>query len=148
MGFVLLIFGVALLFIGAVFVAITSYADKRRAELEERCTVPAEAELVSTQRRTIEFSDDTAINYHGVYSYSTGDGQRVQVENENGYGMPEDVPGPRVSIRYNPNNPAEFILPEEGPSIAKVLPNLRKVGIALLVAGALLTIAAVVFLVA
>lgn len=39
--------------------------------------------------------------------------ERVQAQNEIGYGSPEDVPGPLVTIRYNPDNLAQFIIPQE-----------------------------------
>ena len=69
----------------------------------------------------------------------------VRAENENGYGLARDVPGPLVTILYNPNNPTEFFLPEEQASFQKSYPGLRRTGIALLVFGILLLVACVVF---
>ena len=48
-----------------------------------------------------------------------------------------------VKIRYNPNNPTEFVLLEEQDVSRTVLPSFRKIGIILSVLGILLTATAV-----
>ena len=143
MGLMLLIFGVTLTLLGVGFIAAAYFVVRHRAGLEERCSASAEAELVDKACRTIEFSEDVSINYHGVYSFQTGDGVRVQAENKSGYGLPEEIPGPIVTIRYNPNNPGEFLIPSEQSYIteSKVLPGLRRGGIAMLVIGVPLIVA-------
>ena len=145
-GLVVLVFGVALVGIGIALTVGSRHAGKRRAELDERCVASAEAELVGTVSRTSSFSDDTGIYYHGTYAFVSQDGVRVQVQNEMSYGSPEDVPGPLVNIRYNPNNLAEFILPNEQETTAAVAPALKKAGTITLVLGVPLTIAGVVLL--
>ena len=143
---VVLTFGVGLVIIGVSLNVSVRYIAKKWIELDEGCTAFTEAELVNTVCRSSGFSDDNTVAYHGVYTYVSQDGVRVQVENENGYGTSEDVPGPRVTIRYNPEKPAEFILPEEHASNVTVAPTLKKAGVITLALGIPLTIAGVVLL--
>ena len=145
-GLVVLIFGVALAGIGIALTAAARHSENQRAELDQRCNASAEAELVGTISRTSGFSDDNSITYYGTYSFVTQDGVRVQAQNEIGYGSPEDVPGPLVTIRYNPDNLAQFIIPQEQESTATVAPSLKKAGTITLVLGVPLTIAGVVLL--
>ena len=148
MGLVLLIFGVTLTLIGLGFLVIPHIVGKHQAGLVERCSVSAEAELVDHECRSIEFTDDISVTYHGVYAFQTDDGVRVQAENKSGYGRPDEIPGPLVTIKYNPNNPGEFIIPDEQAQIAesKVLPGLRRGGIAMLACGVPLAVIAIVLL--
>ena len=150
MGLVLLIFGVTLTLLGIGFLVIPQIVGKHQAELVERCSVTAEAELVGNECRSIEFTDDTSVTYHGVYAFQTDDGVSVRAENKSGYGHPDEIPGPLVTIKYNPNNPGEFVIPDEQASIAEsqILPGLRRGGIAMLVVGVPLVIAAVVLMAA
>ena len=48
-----------------------------------------------------------------------------------------------VKIRYNPNNPTEFVLLEEQDVSRTVLPSFRKIGIILSVLGILFSAAAI-----
>ncbi len=146
-GLVVLIFGVALVGIGIALTAAARHSENQQAELDQRCNASAEAELVGTVSRTSGFSDDNSITYYGTYSFVTQDGVRVQAHNEIGYGSPEDVPGPFVTIRYNPDNLAQFIIPQEQESTATVAPALKKAGVITLVLGVPLTVAGVVILV-
>lgn len=147
MGLFFLIFGVTLTLLGVAFAAAMRFVGKAQAGLRERCRVSAEAELVDTVYRSIEFSDEIRISYHGVYTFRTKDGRHMRAENEYGYSLPEEVAGPLVTILYNPDNPAEFLLPEEQERIEKdqVLPGLWRAGIVMLILGVPLIIAGVVF---
>lgn len=144
MGLVLLVFGVVLITIGAALLAGGHHAAKNQDWLEKRCTATTEAKLIDTVHRVSEFNDEDGITYHGVYEYVAEDGLIVQVQNKNGYGMPDSVPGPIVTIRYNPDSVSEFLLPEEQVSVAEAGPALKKAGIISLVLGFPLTIAGVV----
>ena len=147
MGLLLLIFGVVLTLLGAGFVLGAHFSAKHQAGLEERCVVATQAELVGTTERSEEYMDRIEVTYHGTYVFLTEDGVRVSAENKSGYARPDEVPGPVVSILYNPNNPGEFMLQEEKEFVANsnILPGMRRAGIAMLVAGIPLLVAAVVF---
>ncbi len=147
MGLVFLIFAGVLMLLGIAFVAIANVAGKSQSQLNERCTIAVEAELVDTMERSEEWSERIEISYHGVYAYATQEDVRVQAENAYGYGLPDEVPGPRVTIRYNPDKPTEFILPDEYARVeeANILPGLRRSGIGMLIAAVPLAILAVVF---
>ncbi|MBR3317568.1 MAG: DUF3592 domain-containing protein [Atopobiaceae bacterium] len=145
MGLFFLIFGVTLTLLGVTFLSITFFVARQRAGLEERCSASTEATLIDAVSRSTEYSNRVHVTQHGIYAYQTMDGMEVRAENENGYGLARDVPGPLVTILYNPNNPTEFFLPEEQASFQKSYPGLRRTGIALLVFGILLLVACVVF---
>ncbi len=145
MGLILLVFGIVLVILGATLMAVGSFAGKEEAEHEQRCTAPAEAELVDTVERHTEWMDEIDIRHHGVYSFVTADGRRVEAEARTGYGRIDDIPGPRAAILYNPRDPEEFLFPQERESVAQALPGLRKAGIICLVIGVPLLICSVVF---
>lgn len=146
-GLALLIIGVTGIIIGVALIVGARYADNRRAELDEKCTASTEAELVDTVCRSTEYTDDISITYHGVHTYVMQDGMRVQAENSFGYPMPEDVPGPCATVRYNPDKPGEFILPEEHAVTDTVAPSLKKAGLITIVLGVPFAIAGVVLFV-
>ena len=146
MGLVFIIFGATLILLGGGFVLASHFVGRYLAGLEERCTVSAEAELVDKARRSTEYSEKIEVTYHGVYSFVTEDGVHVQAENKSGYSRPEEIPGPVIAIRYNPDNLGEFLLPEEQARIDEIniLPGLRRSGIAMLIAGVPLLIVGIV----
>ena len=145
MGFIFLLFGVVLILIGAAFIVLTRFAEQKQAELEARCTVPTDARLVDHVRRSERYTDEIRVTYHGVYEYLAEGGLQVRSENENGYGRPENISGPTVAILYNPDDPTEFLIPEEHVSISSALPGLRSIGPVLLALGVPLLVAAVAF---
>lgn len=147
MGLFFLIFGVTLIILGISFLAISRFSEVQQPALNERCSVPTEAELVGTERRSTEWRHKIQVTYHGVYAFTAQDGVHYRAENKVGYARPDDVPESVVSIRYNPDNPGEFVLPEEQERIAnaQIIPGLRRAGIVMLVLGVPLMVAAAVF---
>ena len=143
MGLIFLFFGVVIIIIGAAFIALTRLAERKQAELKTRCTASADAQLVDYVRKSERWSDEIRITYHGVYEYVTKDGLQVRSENENGYGRPENITGPTVTVLYNPAEPTEFLIPSEQVEIFDAFPGLHRVGPKLLAIGIPLLIAAV-----
>ena len=146
MGLTFIIFGAVLVFIGACFVAGGYFVQKHQRNLQERCTATVEAELVDTVPRSTRYSDTTHITYHGVYAFLPEENLHLKSQNEIGYATPEEVLGPHVTIRYNPNKPAEFIIPGESEEVIQsdLLPGFKRGGIAMLVGGVLLVVVGLV----
>lgn len=142
MGLILLFFGVVLIIIGAAFIALVRLTERKQAEVKTRCTVKTDAQLVDYVRKSERWSDEIEITYHGIYEYVTKDGLQVRSENENGYGRPENISGPTVTLLYNPAEPTEFLIPSEHASISDALPELERVGPILLAIGIPLLVAA------
>ena len=142
MGLILLFFGVVLIIIGAAFIALIRITKRNHTEVEARCTVSTEAQLVDHVRKSVRWTDEIEVTYHGIYEYLTKDGVQVRSENENGYGRPENISGPTVTLVYNPAEPTEFFIPSEQASIAETLPGLERVGPILLAIGIPLLVAA------
>ena len=139
--------GVACLFIGVVFLLVFRYRSIADEKSERSMIAQGWAKLVDTgSRLEYDYNNRARTVYYGVYEYDTADGQHISSASDFGYGNPKGIPGAQgnmVKVRYNPNNPTEFVLLEEQAVSKTVLPVLRKVGIILLVIGVLLTAAAI-----
>lgn len=142
MGLIFLLFGAVLIIIGVAFILLTRFTEQKQSELKTRCTESTEAQLVDYVRKSESWTDEIEITYHGVYEYVTKDGLQVRSENENGYGRPENISGPTVTLLYNPAEPTEFLIPSEQVEIFDALPGLRRIGPKLLAIGIPLLIAA------
>jgi hypothetical protein len=139
--------GVACLFIGIVFLLVFRLGSIEDERAEHSMIAQGWAKLVDTGRRLkYDYKNRSRTVYYGVYEYDTVDGQHISSASDFGYGNPKDIPGTQgnmVKIRYDPNNPTAFALPEEQAVSRTVLPAFRKVGIILTVLGVLLTAAAI-----
>jgi hypothetical protein len=139
--------GVVCLFIGVVFILVFRYRTIADEKSERSMIAQGWAKLVDTgSRLEYDYKNRSRTVHYGVYEYDTVDGQHISSASDFGYGNPKDIPGTQgnmVKIRYNPLNPAEFVLLEEQAVSGTVLPSFRKVGILLSVLGILFTAAAV-----
>ena len=139
--------GVVCLFIGVVFVLVFRYRTIADEKSERSMIAQGWAKLVDTgSRLEYDYNNRARTVYYGVYEYDTADGQHISSASDFGYGNPKGIPGAQgnmVKVRYNPNNPTEFVLSEEQAVSKTVLPVFRKVGIILSVIGVLLTAAAI-----
>ena len=139
--------GVVCLFIGVVFLLVFRYRSIAEEKSERSMIAQGWAKLVDTgSRLKYDYNNRSRTVYYGVYEYNTADGQYISSASDFGYGNPKDIPGVQgnmVKVRYNPNNPTEFVLLEEQSVSKMVLPVFRKVGIILTVIGVLLTAAAI-----
>ena len=150
MRFLYLIPGLACLFIGGVFLLVFQKSRGGQEAKERRFTGRAWARLVDTESRTEHDINKRAHTvYYGVYAFDTADGQQVTSASDFGYHSERGIPGAQgnqVKICYDPQNPADFALPEEQAITADILPKLRKVGIGLTALGILLLLAAAAIL--
>ena len=139
--------GVVCLFIGVVFLLVFRYRSIAEEKSERSMIAQGWAKLVDTgSRLEYDYNNRARTVYYGVYEYNTADGQYISSASDFGYGNPKDIPGVQgnmVKVRYNPNNPTEFVLLEEQAVSRTVLPTLRKIGIILSVLGILFSAAAI-----
>ncbi len=139
--------GLVCLFLGGIFFVVYKRCTIADAESERSMIAQGWAKLVDTgSRLEYDYKNRSRTVYYGVYEYDTADGQHISSASDFGYGNPKDIPGTQgnmVKIRYDPNNPTAFALPEEQAVSRTVLPAFRKVGIILTVLGVLLTAAAI-----
>ena len=146
MRFLLLIPGLACLFLGAVFLLVFRMSRNKQEEEEQRFTGRAWARLADTGSKSERDPDGRAHTvYFGIYEYDTADGQRVTSACEFCYGNEQDIPGTQgnmVKICYDPQKPADYALPEEQAITLRIMPKVKKNGIWLMILGVLLTLAA------
>ena len=139
--------GLACLFIGVMFLLVYRHSSIADEASERSKVAQGWAKLADTgSRLEYNYENRSRTVYYGVYEYDTVDGQHISSASDFGYGNPKDIPGTQgnmVKIRYDPNNPTEFVLLEEQAVSGSVLPSFRKVGILLSVLGILFTAAAV-----
>ena len=139
--------GLACLFIGVMFLLVYRHSSIADEASERSKVAQGWAKLADTgSRLEYNYENRSRTVYYGVYEYDTVDGQHISSASDFGYGNPKDIPGTQgnmVKIRYDPNNPTEFVLLEEQAVSRTVLPTLRKIGIILSVLGILLTAAAI-----
>ena len=139
--------GLACLFIGVMFLLVYRHSSIADEASERSKVAQGWAKLVDTgSRLEYDYKNRSRTVHYGVYEYDTVDGQHISSASDFGYGNPKDIPGTQgnmVKIRYNPNNPTAFALPEEQAVSRTVLPAFRKVAIILTVLGVLLTAAAI-----
>ena len=141
-----LIFALASLFIGGMFLVVYRRKCAEQDAWDRSVTAEAWARLADTGSRTEYDYDNRAHTvYFGIYEYDTADGQHVSAASDFGYGNLKDVPGTQgraVKIRYNLKQPTECYLPEERAVAETVWPKFRKIGLFLLVLGVLFLTAA------
>ena len=146
MRFLLLIPGLACLFLGAVFLLVFRMSRNKQEEEEQRFTGRAWARLADTGSKSERDPDGRAHTvYFGIYEYDTADGQRVTSASEFCYGNEQDIPGTQgnmVKICYDPRKPTDYALPEEQAITLRIMPTVKKIGIWLMILGVLLTLAA------
>lgn len=139
--------GVACLFIGVIFLLVFRLRSIEDERSERSMIAQGWAKLVDTgSRLEYDYDNRSRTVYYGVYEYDTVDGQHISSASDFGYGNQKDIPGTQgnmVKIRYNPNNPTEFVLLEEQAVSRTVLPSFRKIGIILSVLGILFSAAAI-----
>lgn len=134
--------GLVCLFLGVVFLLLFRSSRLKQEASDRSITAQAWGRLVDTgERIERNYENQAHTVYFGVYEYETADGQHLSSASAFGYYDPKVVPGAdgkMVKIRYNPNRPTEFVLPEEEAISKSVWPKLRKIGIGLTVLGVLL----------
>ena len=139
--------GIACLYIGVVFLRVFRVRGIEDERSARSMIAQGWAKLTDTgSRLEYDCKNRSRTVYYGVYEYDTVDGQHISSASDFGYGNPKDIPGTQgnmVKIRYNPLNPAEFVLLEEQAVSKTVLPSFRKVGIILSVLGILFSAAAI-----
>ncbi len=139
--------GLIFLFLGGIFLLLFRSSRTKQERSDRLLTARAWARLTETGEKTERnYENQARTVYYGIYEYDTADGQHIVSHSEFSYANEESIPGTNgkmVEIRYNPNDPTEFILQEEDAAFRLNLPKLRKTGIGLTILGVFLTAAAI-----
>ena len=138
--------GLACLFVGGIFLLVYRSSRIRQDTLEQQFTARAWAKLADTESGTeYNYENRPRTVYYGIYEFDTVDGQHIFSASEFTYHDPKDIPGTQgnmVKIRYDPQKPTDFSLPEEEAIAKDVWPAFRKIGIGMIILGVVLTAAA------
>ena len=103
-----------LFLLGIFFLGITFLVDKMMQSSKNRCTYECWARMVDTKRvRHSNSEGHDFFTLNGVYEYTIYNGQTVTAVSTIGYGGVEKNVGKQYKIKYNPEQPTEFYVPEE-----------------------------------
>ena len=138
--------GAVCLLLGIIFLLVFRTLRIKEEKSDRSLKGEAWARLTDTKEKLEEDLDDKVRRvYFGIYEYDAADGQHISSTSDATYYDRKDIPGAQgnmIKIRYNPNDPAEFAIPEEQTASKSIWMKFRKIGIELIVLGVLLLTAA------
>ena len=99
--------------VGLVFYLIGFFVKRSRENKRDRCTMTASGEVSSIRKRLSHGSGHSSTLYYPTVRY-TAKGKEYEEERSYGAsGCPFSV-GDKVIVKYNPDDPSDFYLPEDG----------------------------------
>ena len=131
---VVMLFGVVLFSIGALFFALSHFFYTSIQRKQKDCVISALATIVEIQQVTSSATGDgiPTTSWYPVYEYTVGE-QTIRKRSAFGFTKDKYYVGQRVEIKYNPQNMNEFYNPSD--QSRKMIVAFQWIGIALMVMG-------------
>lgn len=96
--------------IGIVCIIAGTIMKKNMRELQQRCSVICEAEIVDILEESSYNSENGSTTFHiPIYEYTIGD---KKIKKRSNYGSPKYKKGQKIEICYNPENPSDSYIKE------------------------------------
>ena len=117
--------------VGIVCIIGGTIMRKNVRELQQRCSVIGEAEIVDILEESSYDSENGSTTFHiPIYEYTIGD---KKIKKRSNYGSPKYKKGQKIEICYNPENPSDSYIKELGNT--GMANGLITVGIIIIVVG-------------
>ena len=108
----LLPFGAGFMFVGLIFILVGGFLLWRDRKLAARCTASTVGEVTRMIRHVDRDSDGTSVTWSPEVAYQVG-GVEYTVSSSISKGRPSAHVGDRMTVGYDPYDPATAYLPEE-----------------------------------
>lgn len=127
----LVFLGISIAFFGiAVILFLVKKRQKKKfEELRKRCSIKVDATIIKMERCIMLRSDPHSVSWVPTYRYYVDENQTESFETKGLVANRKKIfdEGQRVVLYYNPDQPEEIYVPEEGPEYVVAILNILSI---------------------